>query len=223
MVKPYNKFEYFKSQKICRLRVNLTYTTYTTVVLLSSSLIMASSSTHVDTFEKLTVPQLKKILRDRGISSTGYRKAELVKLVKEGVELYEPLGEDDRDKSLVHRITINGTTLPTPDSCVLSITDDLKALPSITLTDLLIYLRIKCKWGDERLRNYKEDDGHKMHKDSHITKVELGLMTKIKTHVYVKARCIPEQSQSAEQYKVWLLLRAQSGMVESAGCTCVAS
>ena len=185
-------------------------------------LTMASCSTDMSSLEKLTVPKLKQVLRERGIPSTGYKKAALLQLAKEGIQLYDPLDSDDREKSVKERTTIKGVTLPSPDSCVISITDNLKDLPPTSLTDLLIYLRVRCKWGDDRLRNYKQDDGYKMHLDCHITKVELGHMKANNSHIYVKGRCIPEQSQSAEPYRVWLLLQRESGILESAGCNCVA-
>ncbi|KAK3098896.1 hypothetical protein FSP39_024075 [Pinctada imbricata] len=98
---------------------------------------------------------------------------------------------------------------------------NLSTLPNIEHYDVLIYLLHYCKWPEQRLKNFKNDNGYRLFLANHIDNVEIS-STLREEFVYVKATCVPETRQSATPYSVWILIKHVSGEILSAGCSCVA-
>ena len=84
-----------------------------------------------------------------------------------------------------------------------------------------MYLLHKCGWNPDRLRNYKQDNGYRLHLANHIDDVKASEVLHT-DFMYMKCTCMPETRQSAQPYDTWVLLRISSGEIISGGCTCVA-
>ncbi|XP_063412943.1 uncharacterized protein LOC134695595 [Mytilus trossulus] len=84
----------------------------------------------------------------------------------------------------------------------------------------MIYLLSTCQWSDDRLRDYKQDNGYKLFMCNHISDVKM-YKTDTLGYMYVHANCIPETRQSADRYNTWVLMDS-TGYLKSGGCTCVA-
>ena len=139
----------------------------------------------MDSFTELqskTVPELKKLLQDRGISCSEYRKDKLLRLVQFAFELNLEVNDlsDDSEDALLKRITIdfNGTsrTLPKPCDQLLEWKQDLKILPDINLGRVFAYILTACGWDTNRLQNYKDSNGFQLFEKDHIFGVTLWAM-----------------------------------------------
>ncbi|CAG2212861.1 unnamed protein product [Mytilus edulis] len=116
------------------------------------------------------------------------------------IEQVMPSTEDDY-KDLCKRATTNfnkeGQSHYVIDvSEVKDWTVDLRGVPSVETGDIMIYLLSTCQWSDDRLRDYKQDNGYKLYISNHI-------------------------SESADPYNTWVLMDS-TGYLKSGGCTCVA-
>ena len=177
---------------------------------------MASSS---HSLEDKLAPELKLYLSDRGIKTSGYRKAELLSLAKEAKEQrISPKSSDDYVVSSKRRRTVGDILLPHPSS-LSCWTDDLSKIPVIESFDVQFYLKETCLWTNDRLKSYKNDSSYRLHTNGHIKDVKL--CTPHPTLRYVRAKCIPEERQSADPYDIWVIVN-EKGAVHAAECTCVA-
>ena len=71
--------------------------------------------------------------------------------------------------------------------------------------------------------HFTQDDGYRLHCAGHIESVEVATIIRPAGFIYVKAKCKPEQRQTAERYEVVLALRSAASVeVTSATCSCVA-
>ena len=178
----------------------------------------------MDEFQGMTVPQLREFLNSRGVPNSGKRRQELETLARKANEAYTAReacdrAESERKRRCVRELDgsvrdLNGRTV--------AWTKDLKKLPSITCTDVFVYLSVDCAWTPERMKRHKEDDGYRMYIDNHVEEVELGTIQGENKFMYVRGRVRPEQRQTASRYSTWILC-ASSGEVKSAGCGCVAA
>ena len=94
-------------------------------------------------------------------------------------------------------------------------------MPDIESCDVLVYFMRCCGWNHERLANYKQDNGYRLHMSCHIDDVKAAYHTH-PGYLYLKSTCMPETRQNAQPYEVWVLVNKTSGEVISGGCTCVA-
>ncbi|XP_069116847.1 uncharacterized protein [Argopecten irradians] len=176
-------------------------------------------------FHSWNVPELKNFLQERGISCSLSRKHELLRLCELAFELkLETLiSPDDYEQMDEKRRTVvtDEDTVVVPElSKVTGWSACLKCLPDIDSCDTLIYLMRFCKWGEDRLRAYKNDNGYRLFLANHIDNVIISDI--LQGHFrYVKATCVPETRQTAKPYDVWVLIR-DTGEILSGGCTCVA-
>ena len=170
------------------------------------------------------VPDLSDYLKGRGITVSLRRKTEIVRLCELANELELEIitsSNDYHDMDLKRRaIKLNGEEKVIDDiSTVTKWVTSLSTLPDIDFCDIFLYLMIWCKWDNERMKNYKNDNGHRLFLGNHIDNVQLSGMLH-QHYVYVRATCVPETRQSAAPYNVWLLLK-NSGEIFSGGCSCV--
>lgn len=85
---------------------------------------------------------------------------------------------------------------------------------------MLIYLLRSSAWSDNRLKNYRQDNGYKLYKDGHISNVRMYNIPN-SDYNYVSATCVRETTLSEKPYITWILQK-KDGQVISAGCACVA-
>ncbi|XP_062568705.1 uncharacterized protein LOC134230856 [Saccostrea cucullata] len=168
-----------------------------------------------------SLPDLKKFLTDRGIRVSGYRKHELLDLAREACrQNLQPkcdLAQDSADR--LKRRTVHGVTYPHPSSPNIKWDDCLDKIPSIEAYDIQYYLKTSCLWTNERLKNYKSDNSYRLHSNGHISNVA---MSKLDSNLcYIRGSSTPEERQTAEPYKMWLLVQ-ENGTIVSGECTCVA-
>lgn len=175
---------------------------------------------------RLKVPELKAVLKRKGISCSDKRKDELLLLVGRA-DVYEDLEPDDREESEKKRrcvsVTVNGVS-ETVDlrGKKVSWTDNLNDAPVVRDGNIFAYLMHHCQWGWTRVNSSQEDDGYKMFLDQHVEKLRVGKIHDHSEHVYVEGSVRPEQRQTDTRYNTWLLVSTDA-LIESAGCQCVAA
>ncbi|XP_046550286.1 uncharacterized protein LOC124260081 [Haliotis rubra] len=86
------------------------------------------------------------------------------------------------------------------------------------LADILVYLLGHASWSKERLKGFRKEKGYRLHVDGHVLTVELHSLTH--DHIYVRAQCTRETSQSEKAYLTWCLLEKENACIVSAGCEC---
>ncbi|KAK3085229.1 hypothetical protein FSP39_000245 [Pinctada imbricata] len=175
-------------------------------------------------FRSWKVPDLSNYLKERGISVSLRRKNEIVRLCELANELQLEVissNNDFQDMDISRRTVLNGEEKVVVDdiSTIIDWATSLSNLPDIDFCDIFLYLMNSCKWDDERLKNYKNDNGHRLFLGRHIDNVQLSGIQQ-DHYIYIRATCVPETRQSAAPYNVWLLLK-DSGEISSGGCSCV--
>ena len=178
----------------------------------------------MDDLTKKTVPELKKILSQRGVSTTGKRREELLTLARKAVELYDAREECDHEDSERKRRRVihdDGTIVDLHGKTV-TWTSKLKDLPAITCSDIFAYLLVECKWSSQRLKQHRKDDGYMMYRERHVEDVVMGKILGHSDHMYIRAKVKPEQRFCGERYTTWVLC-STGGEIKSAGCGCVAA
>ena len=79
---------------------------------------------------------------------------------------------------------------------------------------------VHCGWNNKRLLKYQDDDGYHLYKSGHIEAVVLANILQPAGFIYVRAKCKPEQRQSAERYTVDIAFHGND--IHSVSCSCVA-
>ena len=178
-------------------------------------------------FNAWNVPELKRYLSDRGISCSLQRKIDLLRLCELANEIdLEILSQED-DYDVMDRKRRTIVTEKRDEVVLEKVTEiqewnkDLRSLPDIEYCDILIYLLQYCKWPEQRLKNYKNDNGYRLFQANHIDNVTISPLIR-DSYMYVKASCVPETRQSSAPYSAWILIQHGTGEVISGGCTCVA-
>ncbi len=174
--------------------------------------------------KKLKVPELKEVLKCRGIPHSDKKKAELLELSEKAIQHYEPLEPCDHVKSERDRrqvLTEDGKKVNLYGRQV-KWSLDLKELPTITLSNTFRYCVRKGKWTAENLANYTADNGYKLFVAGNVERVELGVIQRHVDHIYIRGSIKPAQRWSDDRYDAWLLVSKKS-YIESAGCGCVAA
>ncbi len=117
--------------------------------------------------------------------------------------------------------TINKVTLCVPHPMKLtsptSWIDDMKQWPEVTYIDIINYLVLSEGVDGEELRNYKST---KAYSYLHSNKIGRILFHKHQQFTLLKAEVEPSQSINKLNHIWWVML--QNGVVETAGCSCVA-
>lgn len=85
---------------------------------------------------------------------------------------------------------------------------------------MLIYLLRCSAWSDNRLKNYRKDNGYKLYKDGHISNVQMYNIPN-SDYSYVSATCVMETTLNEKLYIKWILQK-KDGEEFSAGCAYVA-
>ncbi|CAG2212330.1 unnamed protein product [Mytilus edulis] len=176
-------------------------------------------------FQNYSVQELRSYLQSRLIAATKFNKRKLIELAEYAHDLkLEIIEEDDYKDLCKERRRIS--TKEGQFHYVIDVTEvkdwtaDLRGVPSVETGDIMIYLLSTCQWSDDRLRDYKQDNGYKLFMCNHISDVKL-YKTDTLGYMYVHANCVPETRQSADPYNTWVLMDS-TGYLKSGGCTCVA-
>ncbi|CAG2220106.1 unnamed protein product [Mytilus edulis] len=159
-------------------------------------------------FKNYSVQELRSYLQSRLIAATKFNKRKLIELAEYAHDLKLEIIEEDDYKDLCkerRRIsTKEGQSHYVIDvSEVKDWTVDLRGVPSVETGDIMIYLLSTCQWSDDRLRDYKQDNGYKLYMCNHISDVKL-YKTDTLGYMYVHANCLPETRQSADPYNTWV-------------------
>lgn len=119
-----------------------------------------------------TVPELRNLLIERGISCNEYIKFTLVRLAQVALELQLPViaAKDDYKVMNLKRRTIRslaGEEIVAADKTTIisRFTKDLKELPCLEICNVLIYLLRCSAWSNNSLKNYRQDNSYKLYKD----------------------------------------------------------
>ncbi|XP_070547577.1 uncharacterized protein [Ptychodera flava] len=187
---------------------------------------MATREIRREDLKTLKFAELKEFLKIRGISRQGATKAVLLQLAENAINLNVPnlaVEPDDFESERRKRRTvkISGREVELVDiRAVRNWGENLKFLPDVDLIRISSYLRSVCRWSDERLVNYRKDNGHKLFVDGHVYGVKIHFISGTE-FIYVKCCCVRETSQTAKPYETWILM-ASDGRLLTGGCDCVA-
>ena len=136
------------------------------------------SSVAADNFSSKPVPWLKDFLKERGIQSSGKRKAELIELCVKSSEIKAP--KIAEEEAVVNPVILVNDQLKTPDEgnlpnplireCGLSKwTQNFSNVPDFRFPDLFNYLVGKDPgYNPESLKSYKSLLGYKLYFDGHV-------------------------------------------------------
>ncbi|KAK3091881.1 hypothetical protein FSP39_023407 [Pinctada imbricata] len=176
---------------------------------------------NVDSMQK---PQLKAFLSERGLTVSDYSVHQLRELSKKAIELNLPIIKTPDDTEEMRktrsRVIIDGECIKffhVSSTDLKEWTDDLKNVPVFSQADIFVYLLSKSEWSPVRLQSYKSERGYRLFQSNHIHTVLCHQLQH--DHLYIKAKCIRETSQSADPYRTWCLLNSDGSCV-SAGCEC---
>jgi len=114
----------------------------------------------IPNFYAMYVPELQQYLKARKIRFSGYPKVQLIHMCQEAHRLYLPSTE-----------SVDVSTKQVPVG--LTWTDELKTIPIMHPCDVFLYFRTACGWTTFRERNYKDDNGFRLHTNGHISCVEM--------------------------------------------------
>ena len=93
-------------------------------------------------FASMKVPQLRELLKRRGICGSSYNKRDLIQLAEQAVQLYDEKEPDDHDSQTLkrRRVVVNGDSYMLPDPAkIRSWTTDLSSLPSLQSGHVIAY------------------------------------------------------------------------------------
>jgi len=175
-------------------------------------------------FTLFKVSELKLYLQDRGVSCSDHRKHVLIELCQKSEDLGLAIIKtpDDFVASTAARQTVNiaGERVKLPDLNQLADwCDDLKMMPDIEWTHVIVYLMESCGWNAQQVTSYKDTRGFALKDSNHLDKVKLHRLHADHQHLYIKADCHRQTSLSEKPYTVWVLL-SLTGQIRSAGCQC---
>ncbi|KAH3833082.1 hypothetical protein DPMN_106383 [Dreissena polymorpha] len=125
-------------------------------------------------FSSFTVAELNIYLKDRGISLSGNRKAELVQLCVTAKELQiavDPDGLSENKAQVISQKLLTGDcNLTSPD--LHEGTSDISNLPGISIFDIYKYLISYDQFSHATLREYRRLEGFCMLKEGYVMQLE---------------------------------------------------
>ncbi|XP_065929416.1 uncharacterized protein [Magallana gigas] len=186
---------------------------------------MAESSV-VSDVKNMLKPELRPFLLARGITVTDYNVSQLRELAIKASEMKLPVisQKDDAIDSFRKRSTValKDRVINFPFVCDVSLkswTYDLSYMPDIVCADIFVHLLSNAQWTADRTKCYKQERGYRLFKCNHISAVQCHTLPE--DHMYIRAKCLRETSQSEKPYFVWCLTDS-NGTIKSAGCECTA-
>ncbi|CAG2212997.1 unnamed protein product [Mytilus edulis] len=121
-------------------------------------------------FKNYSVQELRSYLQSRLIAATKFNKRKLIELAEYAHDLkLEIIEEDDYTDLYVSEVK--------------DWTVDLRGVPSVETGDIMIYLPSTCQWSDDRLRDYKQDNGYKFQRDDGSCKQVVALLFALSSFV----------------------------------------
>ena len=187
-----------------------------------------------DNFSCKPVPWLKDLLKERGIQSSGKRKAELIELCVKSSEIKAP--KIAEEEAVVNPVILVNDQLKTPDEgnlpnplireCGLSKwTQNFSNVPDFRFPDLFNYLVGKDPgYNPESLKSYKSLLGYKLFFDGHVEDLRYHPPQSVTSiYSYVKFSVKPTEKSKTDDgsttYKRFFILK-KDGSVHSAYCPC---
>ena len=185
---------------------------------------MAADLTLANDINNMLKPELRSFLLARGITVTDYNVSQLRELAIKASDMKLPviLEKDDSVDSFKKRTTVNlqNRVVNFPFVCDERLemwTGNLTCIPDVISGDVFAYLLSIAQWTSERTKNYKQERGYQLFKCHHISAVQYHPLQE--EHMYIRAKCLRETSQSERLYLVWSLMN-NNGSIRSAGCEC---
>lgn len=124
--------------------------------------------TSVGNLTKWTVVELRKYLQNRGVSTTGYSKRQLVDMVRQAKDSPQILGEvqgKDNEEINTRRRTVlisgKQEVFPHPET-LSDWHQDLDSIPHVTNAHCLMYLMLKQNWPSNRVQVYEKERGYQL-------------------------------------------------------------
>lgn len=181
-------------------------------------------------FSSFTVPLLKDYLSKRGVSVTGYIKAQLVELSVCVDKLSLPVDPDctsNNTKTAIQGKWERVGCKKNPASLCYS--DDFTHSPQFSLLDLFNYLICSRSDYDRRgLAAYKSFEDYKLHFDGHVSSVTFCYLSAnecTRPLCAYSAEVLPAQRDRTylkkKTYTVWVLVDPEAVEVRAAHCECI--
>ena len=185
---------------------------------------MTADLTLANDINNMLQPELRSFLLARGITVTDYNVSQLRESAIKASDMKLPviLEKDDSVDSFKKRTTVNiqNRVVNFPFVCderLVMLTGKLTCIPGVISGDVFAYLLSIAQWTSEQTKNYKEERGYQLFKCHHISAVQCHSL--YEEHMYIRAKCLRETSQSEKPYLVWCLMN-NNGSIRSAGCEC---
>nr|XP_034315695.1 uncharacterized protein LOC117685416 [Crassostrea gigas] len=185
-----------------------------------------TESSVVSDVKNMLKPEFRSFLLARGIAVTDYNVSQLRELAIKALEMKLPVisQKDDAIDSFRKRSTIalKDRVINLPFVCDVSLkswTYDLSCMPDIVCADIFVLLLSNAQWTADRTKCYKQERGYRLFKCNNISAVQCHALPEY--HMYIRAKCLRETSQSEKPYFVWCLTDS-NGTIKSAGCECTA-
>lgn len=129
----------------------------------------------MEDIRKLKVPELHAFLKERSISYSGKRKADLVRLVEACVQLGLPtVTELEKGDDVGFKIRLEGLGMENPfDVDSTHFSTDLSACPTFGLYDVFNYLlKNRADYDRKKLKAYKSATDYRLFVDGHVEHLE---------------------------------------------------
>ena len=176
----------------------------------------------MDVFLTYNVSQLQEYLKDRGVTHSKAKKADLIELCQLDVDPNCFL--DDINKTIQEKLFISGKALPNPNT--MDGTNDMSLLPDIDNFDIYNYLiNFKEQYLHKQLKDFKNLDGYQLYKAGYVKKIEV--VSDIGVDGYCSIKFLVKPKQRKEDpinktpfYKGWIILDSSEPSVHSAYCAC---
>jgi hypothetical protein len=172
-------------------------------------------------FNRKSAKELQKYLKERGVTFSDLRKAELVEICEAADRLGIDVDPDglleDREDILREKLLIpEGLMLPNPETVKGS--QDLRILPPFAIFDIYNYLLTFDQHSHSLLRNYQKMEGFGLFEDGYVLNIKCcslgGHYSAVKSNVRPRTNGIDPVS------KAWIVFsKSDKGTVVSAYCS----
>jgi hypothetical protein len=176
----------------------------------------------------MSVPELQKFLKDRGVQYAGLQKKNDLKQLCQQAEIVgidvDPDGMfEDIDVALADKLRVEGGSLTSPTLC--DGIADMSSLPVINIIDIYNYLMTFSQYDHATLRHYYKMEGYTMHQDGFVIDLQTVLYADHPDYVVVKSKVKPRTKDKDTRthltyYCVWIIFVKSACAMKSASCNC---
>jgi len=185
--------------------------------------------TSTSSLTRYRLPELKKYLRDRGVTITGYNKGKLKEIALAVESLDLPVDPDFCNVSVIgdlkrklHRAGLSDT-----DPLELEgYTSDFTNIPDFGLIDIFNYLIFsKSDYDGKKLKGFKSCEDYKLFFNGHVESLLFNPLKQEASCCLFKAKVKPTQRDKTyinkENYALWFALDKEDGYIITGHCECI--